>query len=135
MKQNKNYVNMDKEYFKFSMEDTDIYFLYKENIYKSIKYNEEKHIVLNVDTMALYSISWGLYWTLKHFRTLDETRNNKILYKNVFQTNQLKTNYGENDIYNYDFKEQPRQIIFNKTNMKHYKPLCISGQTQYITSC
>jgi len=126
---------IDKDYFKYDIEDEDIYILFKGTIYKSIKYNEEKHIILNVDTMALYSISWGLYCTLKHFKKMDEAIENKLLYNNVFQINQLKTNYGQNDIYNYDFPEQPKPINYNKTNMKHYRPLGISGQTQYIRSC
>lgn len=130
MKYNKYGIIMDKEYFKYNIEEENIYLLFKGVVYKCIKHNEEHHIILDVSTLMLYTISWGLCWALKHFETLEEANQNKLLYNNVFILGQIKINYGETDIYNAELKEPIKQINVNKTNInKHYKPLGIGIQT------
>ena len=134
MKQNKYGVWMDKEYLRFKDPYKVYYMLYKDVIYKTVQHNEDKHIIINIDTMALYSISWDLYFCLEGFDTIEIARGNQQIYKNVFKINQLKQ-LGQDDIYNYDYLEQPRLIEYNKTNTKHYIKAGITAKIQYIQCC
>ena len=134
MKQNKNGVYMDKEYLKFKDPYKVYFMIYKDVIYKTVQHNEEKHIIINIDTMVLYSITWELYFSLEWFNTLDQARATKYIYKNVFKLNQLK-HWGQDDIYNYDHIEQPRLMEHNKNNIKHYKKAGITANTNYIQCC
>jgi len=122
---------MDKYYLKYHDEEYNIYLLFKGIIYKSIKHNEQKKIIMNTETNVLYSVSWCLFGALEQFRTLNEAKEQQKKYYNVFNEFKLKWNYGETDIYNYEPDEQPKQLINNKTNMKHYQQLGLNIETNY----
>lgn len=122
---------IDKDYLKYHDEEYNIHLLFKGAIYKSIKQNEQKCIIMNIDNNILYSISWCLFGSLEWFRTLEEAKEQQKKHYNVFKEFNLKWSYGETDIYNYEPDEQPKQLINNKTNMKHYKQLGLNIETNY----
>lgn len=121
-----------KHHYKYNYAVNDEFLLYKDNIYKFIKMNDVNIIIMNIKTNSLYSISWGLYLALKHFKKIEEATEQNKLYKNVFVLNQIKTNYNNDDIYNFNLPETPKKIEYTKPNIKHYQELGITALTQYI---
>jgi len=120
MKQDKDGVYISNEYLKFIHEEETIYLSIENIIYKSIKHNEIKHIILNIETNVLYSISWSLYWSLFQYSTKEDAKENKKTYSKFIL------------ICNYDKNEQPKQLEINKTNLKHYKMAGITTEINYI---
>lgn len=131
MKQNEYGIVKDKEYYKFKEPKTPYYMLYKGSIYKTVKRNEEKHIVMNVETNVLFSITWGLYWMLTKFKTIKEVVEQQKQFKNVFQMNQLEL-LGQTDFHNFEYNEQPKPIEYNRATKKHYDTLGIIGFTHLV---
>ena len=108
------------------------YILFKGGIYKLINISNKKIIILNVDTLLLYVIKWGPFCACRWFRTLDEARTNFKIYNNFFELNNLKFNYGSEDIYNFDIKE-PLKLLqpTSQKNIKQYKKLGLLCETTY----
>lgn len=122
---------MDKDYFKYHNNNYNMHVLFKGAIYKAIKENEKKRIIMNIETNVLYSISWCLFGALECFKTLEEAKEQQKKHYTVFNEFKLKWNYGETNIYNYEPVEQPNQLINNKTNIKHYHQLGLNIETNY----
>ena len=125
---NRHLRSLDEDYFKYNKVIHLTYVVYKKHIYKGIKYNEAITVVLDVDTNILYFMSWGLFFTILRYETLEEARNAREIYETVYNTNNLYINYGSNDIYTYDFKENLKMLKINKTNERHYKAAGVNVQ-------
>jgi hypothetical protein len=109
------------------------YVLYNGIIYKILKIINKtaKIIIIDIETLLIYSITWELYGNLKWFRNLEEVEEAKNIHSNFFNINNLKYNYNSDDIFNFNFNENPRLITPNKTNLKYYSRQGLNAKTFY----
>ena len=111
----------------------DNYILYNGVIYKILKIINKtaRVIIINIETLLIYSITWQLYGNLKWFRNLEEIEEEKIIHQNYYNINNLLFNYNSDDIFNFNFNESPRLITPNKTNIKYYYRQGLTADTFY----
>ena len=106
----------NKEYLKYEAPERPEYFLYKMNIYKIIKFNDENHIIKNIETEKYYKISWGLYQNIAILKTIEEAKIERDIlgHPNLFLKNQISI-FKATDIFNFNYLEKLRPYTMPRT--------------------